>query len=517
MDKVELEKLEKDEIIRQFLEIQNTLSYLKNQSIKDNNDKEITIIVKDQDKKLVKTVKNKIKNGEKLTKKERKIANKYNIPYEKRKFDFSKYVTKKIAFKVLYLGWNYHGLAYNTEEIDTVEKYFFKALIRAKLIEDRSTCNFDRSGRTDTGVSAFSQVFSLNIRTNELIETVSNNNNDDSNNENNKNKEKNKNRKKLEYCKILNSILPDDIRVIGSTWVDDDFSARFSCTYRTYKYFFIHNNLNIEKMQEGCNKLIGGHDFRNFCKIDAVNVMNYKRTILGCTIQPFDLNNEVLNDEGISPNGIDTHNPDMVYTMTIKGYGFLWHQVRCIFSVLRLIGQENEEPDIIDHLTDVDKIKARPKYPYSEEYPLVLWDCGYDDSIKFIATKELTRTVQELYEKRYQKFLIDSSVIKLMSQGLNYSNIIINKKSTNENDMIDEDEEQVHTVIWKDHECRGSVLGKRKKRSHVPLLERPTCASVEDQIKNFNEKKRMKYQQNLENYNKFKLLNKQNNNNDQKD
>lgn len=50
----------------------------------------------------------------------------------------------------------------------------------------------------------------------------------------------------LPYCRILNGLLPNDIRVLAWTPVADDFSARFSCKMRTYKYWFPRGDMNIE-------------------------------------------------------------------------------------------------------------------------------------------------------------------------------------------------------------------------------------------------------------------------------
>ena len=36
----------------------------------------------------------------------------------------------------------------------------------------------------------------------------------------------------------MNSNLPDDIHVIETFQVPDDFHARYSCKEKTYKYFF---------------------------------------------------------------------------------------------------------------------------------------------------------------------------------------------------------------------------------------------------------------------------------------
>ena len=44
---------------------------------------------------------------------------------------------------------------------------------------------------------------------------------------------------------MLNSTLPEDIRVLTWAPVDSNFSARFNCLHRTYKYFFPKGNMDI--------------------------------------------------------------------------------------------------------------------------------------------------------------------------------------------------------------------------------------------------------------------------------
>ncbi|CAN0387842.1 unnamed protein product, partial [Discosporangium mesarthrocarpum] len=41
--------------------------------------------------------------------------------------------------------------------------------------------------------------------------------------------------KEHDYCGILNRVLPADIRALGWAPVTPNFSARFSCTDRTYR------------------------------------------------------------------------------------------------------------------------------------------------------------------------------------------------------------------------------------------------------------------------------------------
>lgn len=54
------------------------------------------------------------------------------------------------------------------------------------------------------------------------------------------------NSEELPYCRILNGLLPNDIRVLAWASVADNFSARFSCKMRTYKYWFPRGDLKIE-------------------------------------------------------------------------------------------------------------------------------------------------------------------------------------------------------------------------------------------------------------------------------
>lgn len=67
-------------------------------------------------------------------------------------------------------------------------------------------------------------------------------------------------------------------------------------------------------MQEGADHLLGTHDFRNFCKVDAAHVTNFVRTILGCHVLPM---------PGCSLG------ERSLYVIHIIGTAFLWHQVSC--------------------------------------------------------------------------------------------------------------------------------------------------------------------------------------------
>jgi tRNA pseudouridine(38-40) synthase len=59
----------------------------------------------------------------------------------------------------------------------------------------------------------------------------------------------NKNTQEINFVKAINTALPEDIRILAWAPVPTHFDARFSALYRTYKYFFVKENLNIEVTQ----------------------------------------------------------------------------------------------------------------------------------------------------------------------------------------------------------------------------------------------------------------------------
>lgn len=236
----ELSKLTKDELIDKVMKLDAYNSHLKNVIDKKFSDKE--------DPKLSEEVE------------------------RKRDFDFSKHHKRHILLKFCYLGWNYAGYVVQDGGLETVELHLFKALKKVCLIESRETSNYNRCGRTDRGVSAFSQVISIDIRSrfppnDQLTEDSING--------------------EINYCNLLNKVLPKEIRAIA--WmplITSNFSARFDCADRTYRYFFPRGDLNIEVMKEACKLLVGVHDFRNFCKMDVQHgVTNYMRRLYSVEIK----------------------------------------------------------------------------------------------------------------------------------------------------------------------------------------------------------------------------------------
>ncbi|KAI7864730.1 pseudouridine synthase [Spinellus fusiger] len=264
-----------------------------------------------------------------------------------RPFNMNKYTQQKVALKVAYLGWKYLGFASQNSPalVPTVEDELFKALDAAKLIHPaRENMDFSRCGRTDRGVSGLGQVIALNIRSSSGTG------------------------KEIPYIETINRLLPNDIRILAWSPVPSTFNARFHCISRTYKYYFPMHGLEIEPMKKAAGYFIGTHDFRNFCKLDpSKNIINYERTVLSLTLQPVS-----SEDKSKTAN---------FYEMELRGTSFLWHQVRYMMSVLFLVGQGLESPEVVRTLLDVQSVPSKPGYPLASDIPLLLHDCEFKDIV----------------------------------------------------------------------------------------------------------------------------------------
>ncbi|XP_007558425.1 tRNA pseudouridine(38/39) synthase isoform X2 [Poecilia formosa] len=273
---------------------------------------------------------------------------------KERPFDFSSHPRRHVALKLAYLGWAYQGFAVQENTDNTVEARLFEALLKTRLIQDRQSSNYHRCGRTDKGVSAFSQ----------------------------------------------------DIRILGWAAAEQGFSARFDCQSRTYRYYFPRGSLDVELMADAAKRYEGTHDFRNLCKMDVGNgVLQFERTILSASVRP------------LQPQQVSSAERYDLFVFEIKGLAFLYHQVRCMMAVLLLIGQKLEAPEIIDHLLDVEKNPRKPQYSMAVDYPLVLYDCHFDGLTWQQEAEEVSHVLSSL-QRHWTQSAVKAHVLLGMIRGL---------------------------------------------------------------------------------------------------
>lgn len=394
--------------------------------------------------------------------------------------DPNKFATRFIALKLAYLGKRYNGFEYQCSGLQsTIEEELWKALVKACLIfpnpekpneVDWNCCEYSKCGRTDRGVSAFGQVVALRVRSNKLAkergkqpprqqkqvareagkegggedaqmggtpaaEEAKPEEKEEAEEEEEEDDEPLPVEQEIQYARILNRLLPPDIKIYAwSPNPPPEFSARFSCRERQYRYFFtqpafqplpsfLENNnsdgrtqgkqehpeadgssdnnnsnarpkpregwLDIDAMREAARHFQGVHDFRNFCKVDASKqITNFTRRIFEADIVEVDgvdtavpyLSSPQFRDAHHAPGGGDGDGDGAVaypkvYYFHVRGSAFLWHQIRCMVAVLFLVGQGLEDPSVVAALLDTARHPRRPAYVLAEDTPLVLWDC----------------------------------------------------------------------------------------------------------------------------------------------
>ena len=212
-----------------------------------------------------------------------------------------------------YRGTNYYGW----------QKQVGFVSVQSKIEECLSkvydtTINIQGSGRTDAGVHALKQYFHY----------VS---------------DKEKDLNQLTYA--LNKMLPDDIKILSLTEVDDDFHARYSATKKIYEYRILLTNkdpmsydlayiypmeLDIELFKNAIQKFEGTHNYQDFTSKEE-DEGGFIRTI-------YDI--EVIKEGDL-------------LRVIFTGNGFMRYQIRNMIGSAINVANRKEPLDFIDnHLKD---------------------------------------------------------------------------------------------------------------------------------------------------------------------
>ena len=105
--------------------------------------------------------------------------------------------------------------------------------------------------------------------------------------------------------------------------------------------YFYHHALDVEKMQDAAQYLVGEHDFKSFCAANAQSQTSI-RTIYTCTV---------------------TREHDII-TIRVQGNGFLYNMVRIIAGTLIQVGGGQIEPEQIEQILAArDREAAGPTAP----------------------------------------------------------------------------------------------------------------------------------------------------------
>jgi tRNA pseudouridine38-40 synthase len=210
-----------------------------------------------------------------------------------------------------YDGSEYHGFQMQ-DNAETVQEALEKGIEKLTGEKTRLVC----AGRTDAGVHALGQVIAFDSCASIPAER---------------------------WGTALNSVLPQDIRVLFSSLAADGFNPRFHALRKTYGYLIYRKkeqalfyrkyalcnteNLNIAFMQKACNYFLGRHNFLAFCASGSSS-KTFEREIYNCSLEAAE--------------------ERLIFKITANG--FLYNMVRIIVGTLLEIGKGKHQPEHIEKL-----------------------------------------------------------------------------------------------------------------------------------------------------------------------
>lgn len=232
---------------------------------------------------------------------------------------------KRVRLTVAYDGTHYHGWQIQNNGI-TIESELNRCL--SELFGEE--IQVIGASRTDAGVHALGNIAVFDTASPMPAEKVS-------------------------YA--LNQRLPEDIRIQDSREVAADWHPRHCASRKTYEYriyrgqfplpqkrlytVFSYHQYDIEKMRRAAAYLVGEHDFKSFCQVNA-QVESTVRTLYQIQVE----------EQG----------QDLI--IRVCGSGFLYNMVRIIAGTLLEVGQGKREPeDLLRILAARDRRAAGPTAP----------------------------------------------------------------------------------------------------------------------------------------------------------
>lgn len=247
---------------------------------------------------------------------------------------------RRARLTVAYDGSGYRGFAANPG-VRTVMGDLAEAV--ATIV--RVPVELTGAGRTDAGVHAWGQVVSGDLPDNVDL---------------------------TDLARRVNKLCAPGLAVRAAEWAPDGFDARFSATWRMYRYqvwnhsspnpllarsvWHVGRSLDLAAIRAGAARFEGEHDFGSFCRRPDVD----PPASLVRRVYEFTLDDQAA--------------PLLVFT--VRGSAFCHQQVRSMVGTLIDVGLGRFDPDdVTGILAARDRTRAGQVAPPAG---LVLWEVGYD-------------------------------------------------------------------------------------------------------------------------------------------
>lgn len=243
-----------------------------------------------------------------------------------------------VGLIISYLGTGFSGFAFQKGRTTVAGE-----LLRCMEICLGSAPKITVAGRTDAGVHARAQVVSFFVSEASPFDAE-------------------------RFVKSMNGLLDKRISVRAAWVAGDEFSARFSALWRSYRYRFrfggtrdpfeedicwrVKDVPDVSKMRDGSLFLLGEHDFSTFCRRDPSDRSLVRR-----------VDDVVLDEVG---GGLD---------LWITASSFCHQMVRSVTGLLYQVGLSRYPPPYVGAALQArDRSWAQFLVPASG---LTLWEVGY--------------------------------------------------------------------------------------------------------------------------------------------
>ncbi|MCQ2524737.1 MAG: tRNA pseudouridine(38-40) synthase TruA [Lachnospiraceae bacterium] len=232
---------------------------------------------------------------------------------------------KRVLMCVAYDGTNYSGFQAQ-DNADTIEGQLNKALSALY----KAPIEVIGASRTDAGVHGLCNMVVFDMPARMPAEKVS---------------------------FAINPLLPEDISIVWSKEVSDDFHPRHMLTAKTYEYhiyndefmpptkrlytYKVNRPLDEKLMDQAGKILVGEHDFKSFCSVNTTATTTVRNII-----------------------SVDVRREGKEVIISVCGNGFLYNMVRIIAGTLIEVGYGKRNiSDVENILKACDRTKAGPTAP----------------------------------------------------------------------------------------------------------------------------------------------------------
>ena len=266
--------------------------------------------------------------------------------------------TQRWRLDLAYDGQAFNGFAYQPHR-DTVVGLLRLTLARTLRLEHEPV--IVGAGRTDAGVHAFHQVVHVDLPRAAKVRSLEGG----------------------RLCDSLNKQLRGRVQILSAMPVENDFHARFSATWREYRYLVLEHNapglestnawawsvkgpLDLAAMNRVASSLVGTHDFRAFCR----------RPSNGAVGEPLYRRIHAVHWERLDDTWVMSPRETPAVRLTIRAQSFCHNMVRCLVSSMVAVGSGTLAEEEIDR-----RLESGDRHQLPQPAPaagLALVGVGYD-------------------------------------------------------------------------------------------------------------------------------------------